>query len=206
MSLWPPGNPQDGRQGPQNGILAIKTATRGDFLRLKTFLRGFAGCPTVWEGSETVADQFWTPLFEKFPKIFGKFFSKKHFWSKNTFYGFPGLKKSVFERTKIDPNFCCRNLGILEPAAPGKPPGRAVGAPKRYFGHKNGYTGAFSVLKNFLPGFCRVPDHFGGFRDGRRPVVGPFRLAMQGGGRRRALHYLNSGIYLATHWSLTRSR
>ena len=99
------------------------------------------------------------------------------------------LSKKIYFGQKRFP----REFASFEPAAPGKPPGRAAGAPKRYFGHKNGYTGGFSVLKNFLLGFCRVPDHFGGFRDGRRPVVGPFRPAMQGGGGRRAQHYLNSG-------------
>ena len=46
----------------QNGILAITRATGVDFLRLNTFFRGYAGCWTVWEGSEAVTDQSGTPL------------------------------------------------------------------------------------------------------------------------------------------------
>ena len=98
---------------PQNGILAIKRATVVDFLRLKTFFRRFAGCPTVWEGSEAVIDQSWTPLGggpphgagpEKLWKNFQNLFSKKKFWSKNTFYGFPG-PKNVFLTKKT---FCLK--------------------------------------------------------------------------------------------------
>ena len=81
--------------------------------------------------------------------------------------GSQGEKTVFLSKKNFGRKYFCRDLAIFETAAPGKPPGRAAGAPKRYFGHKNGHTGGFSVLKNFFPGFCRVPDRFEGFRDRR---------------------------------------
>ena len=70
----------------------------------------------------------------------------------------PRAKNSVFEQKHLlaEKKFS-RDLAIFEPAAPRKPPGRAAGAPKRYFAHKNGHTGRFSVLKTFFRGLARCP-------------------------------------------------
>ena len=92
LSLRPPGNPQDGPQGPQNGHTHA-------FSVLKNFFQGFAGCPTVLEGSETVGDQSWTaltgegggppPRAKDFPKKISKIF----FRPKTHFMGSQGQKK-----------------------------------------------------------------------------------------------------------------
>ena len=113
--------PAGARRGPHNGIFGHKNGYTGRFfLRFKTFFRGFAGCPTVWEGSETVADWLWAPLtgegvppplFENFPKFFWEICFKFFFSSKNTFYGFPGPKK-VFLSKRIFFRLQCFFLGL----------------------------------------------------------------------------------------------
>ena len=76
--------------------------------------------------------------------------------SKTTFYGFPG-PKSVFEqKIFFRPNFFFWDLAIFGPVAPGKPPCRAAGVAKRYFGRL--HTGIFFAFENFFRGFAGCPS------------------------------------------------
>ena len=78
----------------------------------------------------------------KFLQIFSK---KKFVWSKNTFYGFPG-PKNVFLSKYFFAELFFLSRTNFGPLVPGKPPGRAAGGPKRYFGPKNGYTGSYYAI------------------------------------------------------------
>ena len=92
-----------------------------------------------------------------FEKISVNFFFKKTFRPKTHFMGSQGQKKGVCQQKTLVEKTISRDLAIFGPAAPGKPPGRAAGAPKRYFGHKNGHTGRFPGLKTFFRGFAGCP-------------------------------------------------
>ena len=93
----------------------------------------------------------------KFSEIFsGNFFSKK-IWVQKDILWVPRAKKSVFVQKKISPKIFFWDLAIFGPAAPGKSPGPAAGAPKRYFGHKDRHTSRFLCLKTVFRCFAGRP-------------------------------------------------